>query len=173
MLYFGIWRSILKVALSGWTPPANFLLQGLPRYSVPMIQRSCTELLHVFWFNLSRSYQAASTALERLQVSLVFDIDTAHELLDDISATIDVGAPCPLKLLLIWSLLQSDYSGENQLRCLVVDTITPLLGPLLSAVSAQGHAIMSGLMRQLKDLAKRRNLSIFVRTPSSSVHSFR
>lgn len=33
---------------------------------------------------------AAPTALERLQVSLVFDVDTAHEILDDISATFEV-----------------------------------------------------------------------------------
>jgi RAD51-like protein 3 len=45
----------------------------------------------------------------------------------------------------------------------VVDAITPLLGPLLSAVSAQGHVIMDGLMRELRALAQKHFLSVLVR----------
>ena len=44
----------------------------------------------------------------------------------------------------------------------MVDAITPLLGPLLSAVSAQGHAIMDGLMRELRALAQKYFLSVLV-----------
>jgi len=44
----------------------------------------------------------------------------------------------------------------------VVDAITPLVGPLLSAVSAQGHTIMDGLMRELRTLAQKHSLSVLV-----------
>jgi hypothetical protein len=44
----------------------------------------------------------------------------------------------------------------------VVDAITPLLGPLLSPVSAQGHAIMDGLMRELRALAQKHLLPVLV-----------
>lgn len=57
--------------------------------------------------------------------------------------------------------LQSDATGLK-VDCIVVDAITPLLGPLLSAVSAQGHAIMDGMMRELRALAQRHSLPVLV-----------
>jgi len=44
----------------------------------------------------------------------------------------------------------------------VVDAVTPLLGPLLNVVSAHGHVIMDGLMRELRALARNRLLSVLV-----------
>jgi RAD51-like protein 3 len=46
----------------------------------------------------------------------------------------------------------------------VIDTITPLLGPLLSAVSAQGHAIMIDFMRQLQAFAQTLAITVIVST---------
>lgn len=56
---------------------------------------------------------------------------------------------------------QSDIASPR-ITCIVVDTITPVLGPLLSAVSAQGHAIMDGLMREFRALAQKHSLSVLV-----------
>ncbi|KAF9466479.1 P-loop containing nucleoside triphosphate hydrolase protein [Collybia nuda] len=116
-------------------PQSNILwMDTTGEFSVPR----ATELLNSF------DLETPTTALERLQVSLVFDIDAAHELLDNLSSSFDVG------------------KSRHQIRCIVVDTITPLLGPLLTAVSAQGHATMTSFMRRLKDLAQKYMLAIFV-----------
>ncbi|KAF8240706.1 P-loop containing nucleoside triphosphate hydrolase protein [Tricholoma matsutake] len=93
---------------------------------------------------ISYDTQAASTALERLQVSLAFDVDSVHRVLDALRSS-----------------LNSDATGLK-VDCIVVDAITPLLGPLLSAVSAQGHAIMDGMMRELRALAQRHSLPVLV-----------
>ena len=45
---------------------------------------------------------------------------------------------------------------------MVIDAITPLLGPLLGPTSAQGHAIMTDFMRQLQSLAQSTNIVILV-----------
>ncbi|KIM84382.1 hypothetical protein PILCRDRAFT_410642 [Piloderma croceum F 1598] len=87
----------------------------------------------------------ASTALERLQVSLVLDIEGAHDVLEALPST-----------------FVTDASSETRIRIIVIDSITPLLGPMLSAVSSQGHAIMTTFMRQLRALAQAFELCIFV-----------
>lgn len=45
---------------------------------------------------------------------------------------------------------------------MIIDVITPLLGPLLGPASAQGHAIMTDFMRQLQSLAQSTNITILV-----------
>ncbi|RDB31002.1 DNA repair protein RAD51 4 [Hypsizygus marmoreus] len=82
---------------------------------------------------------ASGTALERLQVSSTFDIEAAYEY----SAN-------------------TDTRKEAKLSCIVIDAITPLLGPLLSAVSAQGHSMMTGFMHQLRIFAQTYSCSILV-----------
>ncbi|GLB40569.1 putative P-loop containing nucleoside triphosphate hydrolase protein [Lyophyllum shimeji] len=89
--------------------------------------------------------EAASTALERLQVSLAFDIEAAYNVLEELE-----------------SFLTPSASPENHLWCIVIDAITPLLGPLLSAVSAQGHSTMTSFMRQLRTVAQRHSCPILV-----------
>jgi RAD51-like protein 3 len=44
-----------------------------------------------------------------------------------------------------------------------VDSVTPLFGPILSPVSSQGHAIMTGFMRQLRAFAQIFSMTVFVR----------
>jgi RAD51-like protein 3 len=76
-------------------------------------------------------------------------------------------------LLFVYSLLSADlfptdiHSQTNspsaaRIRIIVIDSITPLLGPMLSAVSSQGHAIMTTFMRQLRALSQAFELCIFV-----------
>ena len=100
-------------------------------------------------------YQKPSLVLERLQISLAFDIDTAQALVDDLIQNINVRAiACPS------AFLTSSFQAHR--RILVIDAVTPLLGPLLGPASAQGHAIMTDFMRQLQFLAKSTNITILV-----------
>jgi|SRR5882762_4070415 len=104
-----------------------------------------------------------STALQRLQVSLVFDIEGAHDVLESFSSSLTVSLLFLCLLLFADQYhLQVESSSETRIRILVIDPITPLLGPMLSAVSSQGHAIMTTFMRQLRALAQAFELSIFV-----------
>ncbi|PPQ90797.1 hypothetical protein CVT25_012117 [Psilocybe cyanescens] len=82
-------------------------------------------------------YQISPAILERMEVSLAFDIDMARTLLEGISVRTDV-------------------------KFLVIDSITPLLGPLLSAVSAQGHAIMTEFMQQLQKFSESVGATVIV-----------
>ncbi|KAI0326484.1 P-loop containing nucleoside triphosphate hydrolase protein [Cubamyces sp. BRFM 1775] len=98
----------------------------------------------------------SATVLERLQVSLVFDIEAAHEVLETLRQVMSMrGAE---------SHLESPVT-----RCIVIDTITPLLGPLLSATSSQGHAIMTTFMRQLHAFADSFSLTIIVINSSTNI----
>ncbi|KAG7450952.1 P-loop containing nucleoside triphosphate hydrolase protein [Guyanagaster necrorhizus] len=80
----------------------------------------------------------ASDVLDRLQVSEAFEIEAVYEVL--------------------WALPMS----QQRFGCIFIDSITPLLGSNLSAVSSQGHAIMSGFMQQLRALAQSLSLTVFV-----------
>ncbi|KAH9838306.1 P-loop containing nucleoside triphosphate hydrolase protein [Rhodofomes roseus] len=91
------------------------------------------------------SPEAVSTTLERLQVALAFDIETAHDVLEMLRTTLSTHPDAP-----------------PVTRCVVIDTVTSLLGSLLSAVSSQGHAIMTTFMRQLQTLAESFSLTILV-----------
>ncbi|EPT01403.1 hypothetical protein FOMPIDRAFT_1120629 [Fomitopsis schrenkii] len=96
---------------------------------------------------LLESYEghALNTVLERLQIALAFDVETALDVLEMLRTT-----------------LSSHPDAPPVVRCVVIDNITALLGPLLSAVSSQGHAIMATFMRQLQDLAQAFSLTILV-----------
>jgi RAD51-like protein 3 len=58
---------------------------------------------------------------------------------------------------------------QGRPELLVIDIITPLLAPLLSAVSSQGHALMTELMRHLQSLAQASGMTVLV---SSLVDEF-
>ncbi|KAK0193570.1 P-loop containing nucleoside triphosphate hydrolase protein [Armillaria mellea] len=79
-----------------------------------------------------------SDVLNRLQVSVAFEIEAVYEVL--------------------WAVPTSQQS----VGCIFIDCITPLLGSNLSAVSSQGHAIMSGFIQQLRALAQTLSLTVFV-----------
>lgn len=73
--------------------------------------------------HLNAILQLSPTILERLQVSLAFDIEAVHEVLETLRQTLSS---------------RSSYSELPTTRCIVIDSITPLLGPMLSATSSQG-----------------------------------
>ncbi|THH14118.1 hypothetical protein EW146_g6183 [Bondarzewia mesenterica] len=98
----------------------------------------------------SQAGPCTDTALERLHISLAFEIEAAYDILDNIR-----------------SVLTSTSSSDARPRILVIDTITPLLGPNLSATSSQGHAAMTTFMRSLRTLARTHALFILVLNSST------
>ncbi|KAK0470019.1 P-loop containing nucleoside triphosphate hydrolase protein [Desarmillaria tabescens] len=80
----------------------------------------------------------ASDVLDRLQISVAFEIEAVYEVL--------------------WAL----PALQQRVGCIFIDSITPILRTNLSAVSSQGHAIMSGFMQQLRSLAQALSLTVFV-----------
>jgi RAD51-like protein 3 len=91
-------------------------------------------------------YQAegSTTALKRLQVALAFDVEAAQDIIENLRMVLNSDPRAP------------------RIRFVVIDTITPLLSPLLNAISAQGHAIMASFMQQLRSLAQTFSLVVFV-----------
>ncbi|PPQ64571.1 hypothetical protein CVT26_001969 [Gymnopilus dilepis] len=79
------------------------------------------------------------SVLERIQVSFAFDIGMAQEVLQELYQLNDLS-----------------------LRFIVLDCITLLLGPLLSSVSAHGHAIMTEFMQQLRTFSLNSGVTIMV-----------
>ncbi|KAA1467710.1 hypothetical protein DENSPDRAFT_832817 [Dentipellis sp. KUC8613] len=96
---------------------------------------------------------AAGTALERLHISLAFDLDTVYNVLDGLR-----------------SALQAATGNQPRPRIVVIDAITPLLGPQLTGVTAQGHATMVTFMRSLRELARSHSLCILVINTSTSAN---
>lgn len=83
--------------------------------------------------------------LERLHASTAMDADAIFELLDELD-------------------VNTDWRPTH----IIIDNITAVLSPLLTAVSAQGHSIMTVLMRQLRLLARSHNLTILVLNTATS-----
>jgi len=94
----------------------------------------------------------ASLALERLQVSVAFEVDAVHEVLEELRLSLS--------------------NPRFRTRAIVVDSVTPLFGPLLSPVSSQGHAIMTGFMRQLRAFAQFFSMTVFVANASAAFTPF-
>ncbi|KAH7911529.1 P-loop containing nucleoside triphosphate hydrolase protein [Hygrophoropsis aurantiaca] len=105
---------------------------------------------------LSRLYSGdgAAAALERLQVSLIFNIETAYDVLEELTAS-----------------LSSD--PERKFSCVVIDTVTSLLAGTLSAVTSEGHAAMTTFMHHLRSLAQTYFLTFIIinNTSSASPHN--
>ncbi|RPD59693.1 P-loop containing nucleoside triphosphate hydrolase protein [Lentinus tigrinus ALCF2SS1-6] len=106
----------------------------------------------------------STTALERLQVSLAFDIEAAHEVLEAVRQALSAAADSDAA-----GEVYDSASASPVTRCIVVDSITSLLGPMLSATSSQGHAIMTTFMRQLRAFADSFSLTILVINTSTKV----
>ncbi|KAH7924065.1 P-loop containing nucleoside triphosphate hydrolase protein [Leucogyrophana mollusca] len=89
----------------------------------------------------------AETALERLQVSFVFNIEAAHDTLEELRGTL-TGHTSP--------------DSEAKFCCVVIDTVTSLFAGTLSAVSSHGHAVMTTFMYHLRALAQTHALTFLV-----------
>ncbi|KAM6504440.1 P-loop containing nucleoside triphosphate hydrolase protein [Amanita muscaria] len=86
-----------------------------------------------------------NTVLERLQVSQAFEVDDVYNVLEE----------------------EDETSSTSHIHFIVIDAITPLLGPNLSAASSQGHAVMVHLMRHLRERARTKRYTILVLNASS------
>ncbi|KAG9315058.1 P-loop containing nucleoside triphosphate hydrolase protein [Chiua virens] len=95
--------------------------------------------------------EGSSTVLERLRVSVVLNIEAAHILLEHLEASLNVTQGH-----------QSNPVSVSRIRLVVIDSVTPLLAPPLSAVSSQGHAIMTTFMQHLRTLARSYYLAFLV-----------
>ncbi|KAI0715829.1 P-loop containing nucleoside triphosphate hydrolase protein [Cerioporus squamosus] len=155
--------------LGGFNPPRALALQLALRHLARTANSS------VLWIDTGGEFSPervallleqlegpySPTALERLQVSLAFDIEAAHEVLEAVrqalSAAQDHGE------------MDEGSSASPLIRCIVIDNITALLGPTLSATSSQGHAIMTTFMRQLRAFADLFSLTILVVNTSTRV----
>ncbi|KAF8525856.1 hypothetical protein BU17DRAFT_83362 [Hysterangium stoloniferum] len=93
------------------------------------------------------------TALDRLNIIQCFDIATAHQTLEDLQVS-----------------LAAEREITPRTRFLIIDPITPLLGPLLTATSSQGHAVMVTFMRQVASLARIYSLTALVTNNSVQSH---
>ncbi|KAJ3890364.1 P-loop containing nucleoside triphosphate hydrolase protein, partial [Lentinula edodes] len=82
--------------------------------------------------------------LQRLHISTAVDIESVQEIIRALDVQL------------------AHQESIPRMRCIVIDPVTPLLSPYLSAVSSQGHAIMSAFMRYLHDLATRYSLLVLV-----------
>ncbi|KAI6155747.1 P-loop containing nucleoside triphosphate hydrolase protein [Pisolithus tinctorius] len=94
-----------------------------------------------------------SAVLERLQVALVLNIGDAQGLVADLRERADAGS----------------RAGGPRVRCVVIDSITPLLAPSLSNISAQGHATMTTFMQDLRDFARTHYFTFLVVNDTSAV----
>ncbi|TFK75161.1 P-loop containing nucleoside triphosphate hydrolase protein [Pluteus cervinus] len=92
----------------------------------------------------TRGQQPDNSPLERLQVSLLFDNDTLYTVLEEHQMTYE------------------HTPTRHSHRCVVIDTITPLLGPLLSAESAHGHATMVSTIHHLRDYARQHSVLVLL-----------
>lgn len=88
--------------------------------------------------------QAPLAALERLQVSLAFELEVARGILEELNQL-------------------------GNLRYIVIDTVTSLLSPLLSAGSSQGHAMMSEFMCNLRTLSQSCGITVLVINSTTSI----
>lgn len=95
------------------------------------------------------------TVLERLQVSTGFNIEAVHDVLEALRIS-----------------LSSSRTVGPAVQWIVIDSITPLLLPSLSAVSSQGHAMMTTFMRRLREFAQTFGITIMVINGTSAAAPF-
>ncbi|KAJ6539043.1 P-loop containing nucleoside triphosphate hydrolase protein [Mycena capillaripes] len=156
-------RRLIEVSGNKGSGKTSLLLQLVLHHLVHHPQSS------VLWIDTTGDFSAvraaeilersdvpdASAALERLQVSLAFDVDSVHEVLEELRFSFSPSTP-----------------HQTRTRVIVLDTITPLFAHLLSPVSSQGHAIMTGFMRQLRAFAQIFSMTVFVVNNSTAFTPF-
>ncbi|KAF9265754.1 P-loop containing nucleoside triphosphate hydrolase protein [Marasmius fiardii PR-910] len=96
-------------------------------------------------FPSTTNLDARFEALERLQIATAVDIESIYQVLQ-----------------VVTNRLRLPSSEHPRTRCIVIDTITSVLGPFLSPNSSQGHAIMTTFMRQLQSIARTHLIAVFV-----------
>ncbi|KAG2157975.1 P-loop containing nucleoside triphosphate hydrolase protein [Suillus bovinus] len=104
---------------------------------------------------LMRYFDVSDKVLERLQVSVGFNIEGVNDVLEALRIS-----------------LSNSKSVEPTVQWIVLDSITPLLLPSLSAVSSQGHAMMITFMRRLRELSRTFGISIMVINGTSAAVPF-
>ncbi|KAJ3733885.1 P-loop containing nucleoside triphosphate hydrolase protein [Lentinula guzmanii] len=82
--------------------------------------------------------------LQRLHISLATDMESVQQIIRALDFQLALQA------------------SSIQMKYIVIDSVTSLFGPYLSAVSSQGHAIMAAFMRYLRDFAKRYSVIILL-----------
>ncbi|KAJ7179422.1 P-loop containing nucleoside triphosphate hydrolase protein [Mycena filopes] len=156
-------RRLIEVSGDKGSGKTSFVLQLVLHHLVHHPQAS------VLWIDTTGDFSAvraseilelfqepdASHALERLQVSSAFTVDTMYEVLEELRFSFQANPPHDCKI-----------------RGVVVDTVASLFGPILSPVSSQGHAIMTGFMRQLRAFAETFSLAVFVVNNSAAFTPF-
>ncbi|KAJ3795877.1 P-loop containing nucleoside triphosphate hydrolase protein [Lentinula aff. detonsa] len=103
------------------------------------IERAVTILEHH-----QQSLDDMEILLQRLHISIATDMESVQQI---------------IRALHFQLALQA---SSIQMKYIVIDSVTSLFGPYLSAVSSQGHAIMAAFMRYLRDFAKRYSVIILL-----------
>lgn len=67
---------------------------------------------------------------------------------------------------------QANTLPSPRVRLVIIDSVTSLLAPSLSAVSSHGHAIMTTFMQHLRSMARSYYLAFLVSISTSHVASF-
>lgn len=110
--------------------------------------------------------ESTSTVLERLQVSLVLNVETARALLEDLESSLTV---CMPNRPLMQMIQGSQANASPGVRLVIIDSVTYLLAPSLSAVSSHGHAIMTTFIQHLRSMARSYYLAFLVSVHTSSI----
>ncbi|KAJ3981293.1 hypothetical protein F5890DRAFT_1556918 [Lentinula detonsa] len=92
------------------------------------------------WSNCVQSLDDMEILLQRLHISIATDMESVQQIIRALDFQLALQA------------------SSIQMKYIVIDSVTSLFGPYLSAVSSQGHAIMAAFMRYLRDFAKRYSL---------------
>ncbi|KAJ7162532.1 P-loop containing nucleoside triphosphate hydrolase protein [Mycena crocata] len=156
-------RRLIEVSGDKGSGKTSLLLHLVLRHLVHQRQSS------VLWIDTTGDFSAARASevlellndpctpatLGRLQISLAFEVDAVLEVLENLALS-----------------LSSTTHHAVRLGGIVVDAVTSLLGPLLSPVSSEGHAIMTGFMRQLRAFAQTFSITIFVVNNSAAFTPF-
>ncbi|KAI0346291.1 P-loop containing nucleoside triphosphate hydrolase protein [Trametopsis cervina] len=85
----------------------------------------------------------ANSVAERVQLSLAFDFSAAEK-----------------AMMLLYT--------NPKIRCIVIDSITPIIRPLLNAASSGGHILIASFMQQLRFTAEAHALTVLVLNSTSS-----
>ncbi|KAF9048431.1 P-loop containing nucleoside triphosphate hydrolase protein [Panaeolus papilionaceus] len=95
-------------------------------------------------FPMETMLQAATTILDRFQITRAFEVETLYDTIASLS------------------------ESESWPQIIVIDCITPLFGPLLSPISSQGHAIMTEFLRDLHNFASKSQCFVLVVNDTAS-----
>ncbi|KAJ3999254.1 P-loop containing nucleoside triphosphate hydrolase protein [Lentinula boryana] len=95
-------------------------------------------------FSSIKRWNDTEILLQRLYISIATDMESVQQIFRALDFQLALQA------------------SSIRMKYIVIDSVTSLFGPYLSAVSSQGHAIMAAFMRYLRDLAKRYSVIILL-----------